>query len=132
MREPEKKEPFSITRRNNIIHVCFSPGCILEPELVAEVLKREVEFDGGARSNDLWDFRGCEMGENLVYQAVVNLVSYIRTLRKDRWHRKSALIVGKDFQFGMARMYESLTEGMPHESRVFRDEQKAMAWLEEE
>ena len=47
-----------------------------------------------------------------------------------RGHRL-AIVVSSDFVFGTARMYEVLTETNPLEVMVFRDIDKAKAWLED-
>ena len=37
-----------------------------------------------------------------------------------------------DNPFGLARMYEALSARVPWEFRVFRDEDSALAWLDDE
>lgn len=43
-----------------------------------------------------------------------------------------ALVVSKDLDFGMARMYQTLTESTMKNVGVFRDIDKANAWLQSE
>lgn len=42
---------------------------------------------------------------------------------------KRAFVVGHDFAYGMARMYQALTDHHSHELTVFRDMSKAREWL---
>ena len=42
---------------------------------------------------------------------------------------KRAVVTGHDFVFGMARMYQALTDHHSHEVTVFRDMDEARAWL---
>lgn len=45
--------------------------------------------------------------------------------------KKQAFIVGRDLEFGMARMFEMLSDGtgLYDESRVFRNLEKGLEWL---
>ena len=44
---------------------------------------------------------------------------------------KSAIVVSKDGDFGVGRMFEFYACGLPWETAVFRDLESAMRWLEE-
>ena len=128
----ENSELISVTRSDNIIHVSFRPGCTVGADLLMEALQRDLALDDGEGNNDFWDFRGSNIDEKLTYQIVAQMVSQVGVSRKGRWNRKTAMLVDQDLQYGMARMYESLTDDMPFEVGVFRDEQEAMAWLKED
>ena len=132
MVESVTEEPFIITRKGDVFHVAFPPGSIFGPELALKAIQREIELDDGEGKNDIWDFRGCHIDGTLMYNAVIGIVSHVKALREGHWHRKTAIIVDQDFQFGMARMYGALVEGLPFEVQVFRDEQEALAWLAED
>ena len=45
---------------------------------------------------------------------------------------RNAFVVPDDLSFGLARMHEVFREQLGYESQVFRDEQKAIAWLKSE
>jgi hypothetical protein len=55
-------------------------------------------------------------------------VSDVDRKRPDRVERM-AILATRDVAFGLARMYQMLTEGMRTEVAVFRDHDEAMAWL---
>ncbi|MFC1575068.1 hypothetical protein ACFL5A_00275 [Gemmatimonadota bacterium] len=42
---------------------------------------------------------------------------------------RRAFVADQDLQFGIARMYQAMTEGTGAELRVFRDEAEARNWL---
>jgi hypothetical protein len=68
----------------------------------------------------------------VVYQSVVQLVSYIGAIPDAPASGKTAIIVDQDFMYGLARMFETLAEPLPYEIRVFRDDANARDWLQEE
>ena len=51
--------------------------------------------------------------------------------RKDNFDRpiKTAIVTGNRFQYGFARMFQSLLEHPQIEVAIFDDENKALAWL---
>jgi len=42
---------------------------------------------------------------------------------------RTAILVARDADFGMGRMYEQMAANMPRELGVFRDRDEALAWL---
>lgn len=42
---------------------------------------------------------------------------------------KMAIVTSSDLVFGIARMYEMISEGLPFERMVFRDYEDALSWL---
>ena len=73
----------------------------------------------------LTDLRRAEMA--IGYDEMVRHVSNL----PDLGIKKQAFIVARDLEFGMARMFEMLSEdiGLYDESRVFRDLEKGLEWL---
>lgn len=53
----------------------------------------------------------------------------IRCEYPERGKAQLAFVVADDLGFGMARMYEILSEGLPQESRVFRSLEEGQKWL---
>jgi hypothetical protein len=51
--------------------------------------------------------------------------------RARRGHGKSAVVVGREVDFGLVRMYQAYAEQKDVEIAVFRDYSEALAWLEE-
>ncbi len=42
---------------------------------------------------------------------------------------RTAILVARESDFGMGRMYELMASDMPRELKVFRDRDEALAWL---
>jgi len=49
---------------------------------------------------------------------------------KDRIYSRWALVVAKEYHFGLGRMYSVFAERFGLDARVFADEETARAWLE--
>lgn len=50
---------------------------------------------------------------------------------KDRIYSRWALVVGKDYHFGLGRMYSVFAERFGLDARVFSDEASARQWLDQ-
>jgi hypothetical protein len=74
----------------------------------------------------LWDFRRADLG--FTTEEMRRLARFVLRGRGSDAHR-TAYLVGSELQFGMARMFESLTHGSGVERGVFRDPAAAVAWL---
>lgn len=77
----------------------------------------------------LWDARSVNMPV-ADKQFVSNLVE-IRKRYPERKKSKIAIIAPSDFTFGMSRMYEMLSGGLPKNIMVFRDFMKGEQWLQD-
>lgn len=77
----------------------------------------------------LWDFREAD----LTAWSAEDMRSFDETARsrEDGTHRvRVAALVSRDVDYGLARMYELLSEsGGPGERAVFRDEASAEQWI---
>lgn len=78
----------------------------------------------------LWDFTDADLSginQNDMEQ-IISTAKSNTYLRKDG---KTAFVVSQDLSFGMSRMYEILSELSEHpiSPSVFRDMNKAIAWL---
>ena len=81
--------------------------------------------------NSLWDLREADFTEVEPHE-----VRGLMEMVKGHWGKndtaKSALLVTKDLDFGLARMYEMLMDGGTAGSvMVFRDYNEAVEWLED-
>jgi hypothetical protein len=45
---------------------------------------------------------------------------------------RCAVLAGSDVVFGLLRVYEAFSDGAPVTVRVFRDRNRALAWLKDE
>ena len=51
---------------------------------------------------------------------------------KDRIHSRWALVVGKEYHYGLGRMYAVFAERYGLDARVYTDEEEARAWLDQD
>ena len=87
-------------------------------------------FKHGCTPDLLWDFTDAHpsgITQSEMEQIIIVAKSYAH-LRKNG---RTALVVNRDLSFGLSRMYETLSEVKEHpiHHRVFRDMDKALAWL---
>ncbi len=105
------------------------------------------EFDGVTKaivSSDeyppdtptLWDARsvhvkidaGSGQAKGSEKQFLLDMIA-MRKRYPERGNAKLAIVVPSDFGFGMSRMYELLSGGLPQSIMVFRDFAEAEQWL---
>lgn len=91
-----------------------------------EEVYRHPGFDHS--HNSVWDLRECSLAD-LTSEAVQQIASSVAAQRKARGAPpKGALVVSKDLDYGMARMYETYLDS-GSDFGVFRDIDEAMEWL---
>ena len=92
---------------------------------------REVYGRSGFRpeADTLCDLRQADLGQ--FSRAVVkDVVDYVAKHRGAPPGARTAVVVGRDLSFGLARMYEQmLVASADVRVMVFRDTEEAMAWL---
>ncbi len=78
--------------------------------------------------NELWDFRNAHIAR-IQASDLMALARFV-ALHLERLGKRTAIVVGRDVDYGVARMWEGYAEqAAPQERRVFRDRDEAMAWL---
>lgn len=78
----------------------------------------------------LWDLRAADAGDLHAAQ----LSEYARHLanRPERFGARVAIVVSRDLEFGVMRMWQSFAEApVPQDRRVFRNLDEALGWLHE-
>ena len=76
----------------------------------------------------IWDIRKADFSY-ANYQLVREAVK-IRSCFKKRHNCRSALIVSSNYQYGLGRMFEMISDGkIPHKLKVFRDFEEGEKWL---
>ena len=75
----------------------------------------------------LWDARGFDFRD--ITRSFEERMVEIRKDYPRRGKARLAFVVADDLGFGMARMYEILSEGLPQRSRVFRSFEDGQEWL---
>jgi hypothetical protein len=97
---------------------------------VVEGFMRHPDFRQG--DDVLWDFREASISD-VSADALRDVASFVDRRQERRGSGyKVALAVSGDFEFGLARMYEAFADRLPFRVRVFRDVDKANAWLDED
>ena len=120
---------FTITMENDFVRVMFKPGMLIDQFILQDAIEQLKSIFGDKQNEDIWDFRGCVVDESLIYDSLVQVVSYIANHKNRRGHRKTAILADQDFLFGMSRMFASLAERLPYSVRVFRTPEAAELWL---
>ena len=83
-------------------------------------------------ADTLCDLREADLGQ-LSHTIIKSIASYVAKNRGAESGARTAIVVGRDLTFGLARMYEQMLEASSDVSvMVFRDMDEAMAWLEAE
>ena len=85
------------------------------------------DFPPGA--SILWDARGCSLG-NLNARTMSKLVDLFRSQSEKRGKGKAAVVVGKELDFGLTRMFEmAYQDKISFQIRIFRSVEEADQWL---
>jgi hypothetical protein len=86
-----------------------------------------------ADMNVVWDLRAAEGIGSLVTSQLDKLIGLVSKTWGTKGKQKAALVVSRQVDFGMARVYEQQLE--IHSSsvvRVFKDIKKAVQWIDQE
>ena len=111
-----------------ILYVRIDGELILEEyEQCLREIVESAEYPSDVKT--LWDLRttnfsplNAQFGERLLA---------IREKYPERGNAKVAFVAEQDLAFGLSRMYEMMSSGMPQHIMVFRDMQSAGQWLEQ-
>ena len=83
--------------------------------------------------NVLWDLRGVEGIASLAAEQLHKIVNLVSKKWGTSGKSKAALVVAKQVDFGLARVYEQELESRsPSKVRVFKDIKKAIQWIDRE
>ena len=82
--------------------------------------------------NSVWDLTGVAGVQLITPDQMKELVIYVSSQRSQYEAIKTALVVSKKIDFGIARVYElSMKSDTNNEVMVFKDLDKAMEWIQE-
>jgi len=119
--------PVEFHYKNSIVYGAFkSPLNLDEIKKAIVLLTKSTQFPADA--NTLWDLRELDFAQ-IDYDMERQLIA-IRRQYPERGQAKIAFVVSSDLGFGMMRRYEMLSDNLPQHIRVFRDDAKAEAWLD--
>lgn len=100
----------------------------LKPEEFREALETIVASDQySVDIRTLWD--GSDLDFHTINRGLLERMVEVRNDFPQRGEARLAFVVDNDLGFGMARMYEILSEELPQESRVFRSFKEGQDWL---
>lgn len=105
----------------------------VEGQITAKEIKEKIETYYAGESitkNTLWDFTQADISNICAneYLGLVNMTKVFAHLRKEG---KTALVISDNVDYGIGRMYETLSEmeELSYEIRIFRGTKKAENWL---
>lgn len=87
------------------------------------------EPDFNSEMNVLWDLRGADLASFLTSN-IQKLRDFVSAHWGTEGKSRAALIVSRDLEFGLSRMYEFFIESKTsNKVRVFRDYDEALEWV---
>jgi len=100
-----------------------------------EILKAQhhlyVELGFDPAKPCLWDATGGNVAAAMSGLEMQSAASRGSALWDQMAGGRTAILVAREADFGMGRMYEQMAADMPRELGVFRDRDEAVAWLRE-
>lgn len=78
----------------------------------------------------IWDFSQSE--SDFYFEDVFSLSEFVKQKRPSNVLKRLAIVAPGDYEFGMSRIYASLSENEEPAVRVYRDINAARLWLEDE
>lgn len=130
-KEHSLADPFDIEVKDAYILVRPHPGTVVNQELMVAMFHqlRALEAYRQDKEADLWDFRGCDT--DLHYEDIARLMDDVRAGYDPHWtHERTAVVVDADLLYGLSRVYQALVSEFPIDIEIFRDVDRAVAWLE--
>jgi hypothetical protein len=118
---------FAIDPRQKLIHVRCTGTITLES--IVDYERRVVDApDFDSNFSEIFDLREAAIS-SLSFDDADELVDFERAHSRYLGPRRCAFVAPDDINYGTARMYSTLEEDSPMETRVFRDLDSALAWL---
>ena len=90
-------------------------------------------YDSKPTMNVLWDLQNATISP-LSASDIQNIVQIIKTFMgdfKSRRGGKTAFLVSKDVDFGLAKIFEGYTQNLPFKTMITRSREEATDWLDE-
>ena len=108
-----------------VIVTCSGPAN--PEETIATVTRLQADPEFSLSYDVLWDAR--ERTVPFTSDETMKIARYVDSYKGDK-RSKRALLVSKDVNYGMARVYESLRYSKSHvEIEIFKDWEEALKWL---
>ena len=109
-------------------HTCT--GTVTADDILQALRDVYSQEDFSHAHHALWDFQDCKA--ELSSYEMEKVIDFVQRFRKGPGGGKVALVVSRKSDFGLARMYDLLSEyQVDRKLMVFRDFDQALKWLEE-
>ena len=78
--------------------------------------------------NSIWDIRGADASK-FDSQDVIKIARYFETQTKNRAEYKTAVIVSRDLEYGLSKIYQVAAADLPAKIGVFNNLEEAKKWV---
>ena len=109
-----------------IIHTVTGEVTFKELKSSYEAVLAHPEFQTDMPS--MWDLRDAD-ASRFDRQDVIRLARYIETQIKNRSEYKVAVIVSRDLEYGLSRMYQVAVADLPAKIGIFMNFEEAKHWI---
>ncbi len=104
-------------------------GDLVAREIVAAQRRLYVDLGFDPKCPCLWDAMNGRVASAVSADQLRGAAAGSEEIWEQMAGGKTAILVGRESDYGMGRMYELLAEKMPRELRVFRSKREAIEWL---
>ncbi len=98
-------------------------------EIIAAQKRLYVDLEFDPKRPCLWDASNGRVAGAVSAEQMRASAAESQVLWKKMAGGKTAILVGRESDYGMGRMYEMLADRMPRQLRVFRSRREAIEWL---
>jgi len=118
-----------VDKKNAImIHTVTGEMSFDETKSAYEAISLHPEFREDM--NSIWDIRDADASK-LDRQDVMRIARYIETQLKDRSKFKAAVIVFRDLEYDLSRIYQVASADLPAKIEIFNNLEDAIKWITE-
>lgn len=123
--------PIKTTFSNNGGVIVHTATGLLSPKGIKKAYEKSLEHAVSIKNPSvIWDLRDSDASE--IYEKdIEEIANYILSLSKKRAGYKAGLVVSRDLEYGLARMYGAYVKDGPADIQVFRNFEQAMDWVRE-
>lgn len=109
--------------------ILTASGAITGKEIIQAIKDLVNDPDFKPNINSIWDFRAVTT-RLIDSQEITDLITFIRTIQEKRGRDyRVAILVSRDMDYGLARMFEAHSQSLPFQVRIFEDLEQAKSWI---
>ena len=109
-----------------VSYTCSGDITVEDFETAFEQRLEEPNFRPGMKV--LWDCRNASIS-TLSNEKIQRIIEHNAKFQAARGDGMSAIVVSRDLDYGICRVYQPYTDGLPWDTMVFRDLAGALDWL---